>query len=919
MLKINFNKDWQFKLENDMEAYNHFGLYGLHRSMGAPERFYPYNDWKKIDLPHDWAIALPKDLRANTYSGARAQTRYNRYTIEHNSILDEVYDIGWYRKEFNFLPEWEGKRIFLEFEGIYRDAKFWVNGVYMDGHFSGYTGHIFEITDILYEGLNTIAVRVDGEQAEGWWYEGAGIYRNVNLLVAEPVYFKTWETVVKAKIDGSVSASAILVNDTAEEVTAPIKWTILSPDGKVVAESAGTFTVAPYSECAVSAEFTVANPQLWDIDSPKLYKLVVDAIDKTEETFGFRDFAYDAEKGFFLNGRSVKINGACCHQDLGGVGVALSDNLQYYKIKKLKEMGVNAYRCAHHAPSPVLLKACDELGMLVMDEPRMFGTAPEAIRQLTDLVKRDRNHASVFMWCVGNEEIRVQHLPKGEELAKKMCRLVAAMDDTRVCTYACNNGGGDVGANIVVPIYGVNYLRNGSTADFVGTNVYHEKHPDQPQIGTEEASNFSQRDSLLTDRSAQKLSSVGTLMECWGSSPKGWVKHNALRPWYMGAFFWTGFDYHGETLPFAHSGFSSNFGAIDLCGMEKSVFYYYKAWFEDAPLLKLTPHWDHDICEPVSVCVFTNCEHITLKLNGKVIADQDVEAYDAPEFTIDYEPGVLEVVGVKNGVTYTDTLKTSGKAVSVAQELILPCEKDGDIGIIEIRAVDKDGLICFDNNQRIALDMTLGDIVGVGNGDPNDGEYEQKPEESRYFDIRSFEADYGLYSVPPRQENIYTYSPFRTEDDQVRYREEYNPVHCDDYRDITTRRDIRYVHEPKEYTFVSRCVPTQSFAYLEFERLYGKATVYIDGVAVGNTTTGTFGGNTNNRPYRFYADIQPGRHEIKVVTTLNDGTLGGMSGYCRLGKTVNKNKWEINLFNGKARLFVKYDGSYALKADFCED
>ena len=183
MKSLNFNKNWTFALEQDLDGYNHYGLHGAHKSQGAPECKYHYTNWKRIDLPHDWAIALPKDLRCNTYSGARAQSHYNRYTTDHNAMVEEVYSVGWYRKEFSWEENWKNKRLFLEFEGVYRHADFWINGIYMGNHAGGYTGHIFEITDLLVEGeSNSLAVRVDAEQAEGWWYEGAGIYRNVNRL-----------------------------------------------------------------------------------------------------------------------------------------------------------------------------------------------------------------------------------------------------------------------------------------------------------------------------------------------------------------------------------------------------------------------------------------------------------------------------------------------------------------------------------------------------------------------------------------------------------------------------------------------------------------------------------------------------------------------------------------------------------------
>jgi hypothetical protein len=314
--------------------------------------------------------------------------------------------------------------------------------------------------------------------------------------------------------------------------------------------------------------------------------------------------------------------------------------------------------------------------------------------------------------------------------------------------------------------------------------------------------------------------------------------------------------------------------------------------------------------------VFTNCQHITLKLNGTTVGECDVAPYDAPAFTLNFVPGVLEVIGIKDGKSYTDSLHTAGKAVALRQDLILPCETDVDIGIIEVSAMDENGILCANDHRRIRLCMTAGDIIGVGNGNPTDGEYEQKPMEYRYFHLRSFETEYGIYTVPPKQENVYIYSPFHAEDRQTFQREEKQEKYDDDYRDIAKREEVSRTEPPKEYTFVNRCQLTQAYEYLEFERLYGKATVYIDGTEVGNNLAGT---SANNRPFRFYCHIPAGYHEIKVVTALSAGTVGGMSGYVRFGKAVNQNLWEVNLFGGKARVFVKYNGTYALDTAYCKN
>ena len=906
MNKQNFNSGWEFSLERDLDAYNRFGLYEVQRGLGAPEHKYHYNNWQKIDLPHDWAVGLPKDMRSNTYSASRATSHYNRFATEYKVMMDGVADIGWYRKEFAFDPAWKGKRVFLEFEGIYRNSHFWVNGMYMDSHFSGYTSFLLELTDALFEDdENSVAVCVDVDQVEGYWYEGAGIYRNVNLLVADEVYAKPYETVVKADIQGNVTASAILVNDSAFDRTLPVSWAVLDGDTKV-AEFTEEVHLPAYSETPVSAKMQVKNPKLWDLEHPNLYTLELTAAETHRDVFGFREFTFDGTNGFYLNGKNVKIKGACAQQDFAGVGIGLSDNLIRYKLGKIKEMGCNAFR-VHYAHSPDLLRACDEMGILVMAETRMFGPFPEALRQFEDLVRRDRNHPSIFIWCVGNEETYLQHSEQAKRMVEKVVRAVRRLDDTRTFTYAGNDGSAFVGINAGVEVKGINYIRN------MDVDGYHAEHPTDPILGTEEGCYVSDRVSLATDLSNQSILSNGTVTMSWASTPKGWVKYVMERPWFSGAFLWTAFDFHGEAHPFVHSAFSTYMGSIDLAGMEKPAFYYYKAWFTDEPVLKITPHWNGKAGQKATVTVFTNCEHITLKLNGRVIGDCDVAKFDAPEFTLDFMPGILEAEGIRNGVKYTDSVATAGAPAIITQSLVLPCENPADIGIIEIAAVDENGNVCADCARKVDLAFTGGDILGVGNGNPMDDGYEQKPTEEEYFHIRSFEADFGHYPVPPKQENSYMYSPYKADHKLTSWVEPYGERWEDDQRRLMGGKGALKMHLPQEITFVHRCDLSEDFSYLEFERLYGKATVYLDGVEIGKNFTST---STDNRPFRFYCDARAGSHEIKVVTKLTDGTLGGMSGYVRFGKEVNRNNWTVSMYGGKARVMVRYRGSYTLETKF---
>ncbi len=907
MKKICFNKDWHFTFENDIDAFSTFGFDKYSDASGACERFHDYNNWQHIDLPHDWAVTLEKSLLANTNAGAYPNTHYQKFVLERRSDVPEIYNIGWYRKQFFLDPSWKGKRIFIEFEGVFRDAAVWVNGVYLDRHNSGYTSFAWELTDHLVEDEeNSIAVRVDSDQAEGWWYEGSGIYRNVNLLVGEPVYFKYNQTVVKTELDGTVSVSAVLVNDTPEKFESCVLWNISNSDNDKVSSAESVVSVEPYSELPISVGLKVDTPKLWSIDSPYLYTLTASAEDEqTSVRFGIRTVSFDSDKGFLLNGKPVKVRGACVHQDFGGVGVALTDNLQYYKIKKLQEMGVNAYRCAHHAPSPALLDACDELGMLVMNETRLFGTSPEAIRQLTDLIERDRNHPCVFIWSLGNEECSVQCKEWSYRLMNKVTRIAKKLDPTRPVTYGGSNGADFIGANRAAEVRGVNYIRLGETENWM--DEYHEAHPDQPIIGTEEGSYVLSRGGAANDLKNGLLDSTGTVTMPWGSTLKGWVKFIEERDYFSGSFMWTGFDYRGEPNPFYYTNCASSFGAVDLCGMEKPPFYYYKSWWTDEPTLKITPHWNHKPGDTVTVAVFTNCERITLSLNGRELESREVKKFDAPLFEVPFESGILSVEGVRDGKIYSDKLETSGDTYEIKCIPVLEAENEDSVGIYELDAFDSNGRFCPLADEYVEIIEESGRIIGVGNGDPSNFDYECKPvsESVRYID--AFETDGQPFPVPEKVKNS-----LRFRDDWLFFESgDSFKVFEDDFRMIVHSKYFLQPEKKREFTAVLEDV--QDYSYIEFERLGGKASVYLNGEFIGNNHRSYgFQSFTGIRPYRFYCNFAEGQNTVKVVFDSDAEDIEVMSGYVKIGK-INHEPWQVKLHYGKARVFVKSDSKEPVK------
>ncbi len=893
------NKDWRFTYENALDEFSTFGFDKYSEASGAAARFYEHSNWEKIDLPHDFALSLKRSRKANTNAGAYPNSHYHKYNAENRSNAEDITNLVWYRKEFTPDPAWEGKRIFIEFEGIYRDAIVFVNGVYLDRHTCGYTTFALELTDHLVFGeINSIAVRVDSDQAEGWWYEGGGIYRNVNLYIGEDVYFKYHGITYSTSLDGTVDISAVLVNDTEMRGDRRVCAVLRDADGKSAAEGICDVTAEPFSEVRANISLHAAEPHLWSPADPYLYTLELSAgEERAALRVGIRTVVFDADRGFFLNGEPLKIRGACMHQDFGGVGVALTKNLTAYRLRRLKEMGVNAYRSAHHAPSPDVLDLCDELGLLVMSETRAFGTSPESIRQLTELIECDRTHPSVIIRALGNEEGSVQNDAWGARLMRKMTRIAKALDPTRPVTYGGNNGEKYNGANGAAEVRGVNYIQIGEDGWF---DAYHRDHPEQPMIGTEEASYVLSRGGAVNDLANGQIDASGNVTMPWGSTPKGWVKFMETRPFFSGTFMWTGFDYRGEANPFYYTNAASSFGTIDLCGMEKPPFYYYRAWWTDEPTLKLAPHWNHTAGDVVSVSVFTNCEEISLYLNGRLLETRKVERFDAPLFEVPFEVGTLSVEGVRNGEVLHDELVTAQRPAELRCVSVLKAETEDDIAIYEIDAYDEDGRFCPTADEYAVLSIAGGKIIGVGNGDPACFEEERKMRSETYRDIPSFavEGDTRPFYVPERAANV-----SRIHSDWL------NVLPCrtgyeDDFRIVAqiVEDDLAPL---QKVTYTAKLRAAEDYEFVEFERFGNQAEVCLNGEKLGDNHL-CWGHHCKNynRPYRFYCHFKEGENVLTVVSEHRDSDAPGMSGYVRLGK-AEEAPWQVRLHYGRARVFVK--------------
>ncbi len=885
MQKINFNKDWYFTLENNLDAFNVFGFAKYREAGGAPSRHYKNPNWQKVNVPHDWAITLAPNKDANTFAGAFPNTFYHRFMTHRKANLEEVFNTGWYRKEFFVDEAFENKRVFLEFEGVFRDAMFWINGSYIDRHTSGYTSFVFEITDHLVKGENCVAVRVDSSQPEGWFYEGAGIYRNVNMLVGESVYFKKYKTFVKSCLSGKVDVSAILVNDTQNPVSKSVVFEIKDKDNNTVCTKSQSVEISPFEEKHIECDLHIDNVNEWSVDSPYLYTLNIDAEDKESVTFGIREFEFDSDKGFFLNGKPLKIRGACVHQDFGGVGVALSDNLNEYKIAKLKEMGVNAYRCSHNPPSPSLLDACDRLGMLVMDEARMFGSSPEAIRQLESLVERDRNHASVFIWCIGNEEVSVQWDGESGKIAEKMMRVVNNLDGTRKCTYGGNNSNTHIGVNSVVDVRGINYIRANRNTQWVDT--YHKEHPQTCIIGTEEGSHIQSCIDSDNDVKNLLVDCSGNVAMPWGCTHKEWVTFYEQRPWMCGGFMWTGFDYHGEPNPYLSDCNKSFFGVIDLFGGEKPPFYYYKSWWTDEPVLKLAPHWNYKKGKKVKVYVYTNCDEVELFVNNKFIDKKSVSKYDLPTFEVEFEEGILSVKGIKDGKEYSDTIKTSGNPEKLIINQKLCAKTNDDINIYEIKAVDKDGNVCPICENSVEISLENGSLEGFGNSNPRSFDAENRVDGEKALFIKNFRCDGKNVKVGKKIGNA------------LWRRRDYFREECD--RIVA---DFDNLGQEKEYTLTLKMNDVKEYEYIEFERIKAQAQIFVNGEKVGDNFVNSREDWTRVRPYRFYCDFKNGENVIEIKAKTDEKLCDILSGYVKLARAEKKPE-RVKLYGGKAYVLTR--------------
>ena len=604
------------------------------------------------------------------------------------------------------------------------------NGHYLGVSLSGYAPFRYDVTDYVNYGTrNVLVVRADATLNEGWFYEGAGIYRHVWLTKTSILHVADCGTFVRSQArpgGATVVITTEMDNDSGAAMACQVVSTIVDAKGKEIATARSLAATVPAGERrAVEQRVAVTNPALWSVDAPNLYRLqtAVEAggrtMDRYETTFGIRSIRFDADRGFFLNGQPLKVKGTCNHQDHGGVGAAMPDRLQTFRLEKLKEMGSNGVRCSHNPPTPELLDSCDRMGMLAIDETRMMASTAEGFDQLERLIRRDRNHPSVFLWCLGNEELE-QTTERGARIVNSMRRFAKRLDPTRPITVAQNREFGK-GVSLAVDVQGCNYREE-------QIDGFHKNFPKQPMIGTETGSIVSTRGAYETDKEKGYVGAFDATVYRWPGAAQDWWKIYAERPFLAGAFAWTGFDYRGEPTPYGWPCISSHFGLLDVCGFPKDNFYYHQAWWSGKPVLYVLPHWNWPGKEgqEMEIWVHCNLERVELFLNGQSQGAQNATANTRLVWKVKYAPGTIEARGFKSGA---QVLAYRRETTGAAARVVLQPDRGRidangeDVSMVTVEIQDGQGRVVPVADNEVVFQISgPGKLIGVCNGNPSSHE-----------------------------------------------------------------------------------------------------------------------------------------------------------------------------------------------------
>lgn len=749
--RILFDEDWRFAFGNASSPEKDFGCgteyFNYLTKAASIHNEGPYSDkfdasgWKRVGLPHDWVVDLPFDGKASHSHGYKTVG----YRYPETSV-------GWYRKTFSIPQADLGRHISIRFDGIFRDARVWVNGFYLGHEPSGYATQEYDITDYLnYGGENLVCVRVDATLEEGWFYEGAGIYRHVWLNKMDKLHVAPFGTFVHSALEAPFDKAALTVETTVENsseqsMSYTLRHILRDTDGREVARcEVDGIRLLPRENGRTVGSMEINNPHLWSTETPYLYKVETEVYcegrltDTYTTTTGIRHMAFDADRGFLLNGQPLKLKGVNMHQDHAGVGSAIPDALQAYRIRELKKLGCNAYRASHNPMTPEMLDVCDREGILVIEENRLTGINQEHIGLLRRMIERDRNHPCIMLWSVGNEEWGIEWKETGTRIAATMRDYCHRFDPTRPMTVASSSG-----PAILVPadVAGYNYILQNPVEQ------HRKDYPQRRALGSEETTGCGTRGIYFDAADEGRMMSLNrkpngrdSLLNC---IERGWKFYDE-RPYLAGLFYWTGFDYRGEPNPMKFPATGSQFGILDYCGFPKDEAYYLKSWWTNEPVLHILPHWNLEGHEgdSIDVWVYSNCDEVELIVNGKKLGRKAMPKNGHLAWKAVYRPGYVKAVGYKNGKRLLEQkLETTGEATRLVLTVDRPTIQadNRDVAVFRVELQDKKKR--FVPTACNELTLTVSGpvrILGVGNGDPAWQDQERPADATaRTFRVKAF-------------------------------------------------------------------------------------------------------------------------------------------------------------------------------------
>ncbi len=748
---IRLNDGWRFALGHvDMardythgtEYFTYLTKTGFDHNKGPANVKFDDSNWQQVTLPFDWVVDLGFSGEASHSHG------YKKVGWKYPES-----SVGWYRRHLTVPASDWGKRISVQFDGIFRNSQVFINGHYVGGEPSGYATQVYNLTEYLnYGGDNILTVRADASMEEGWYYEGAGIYRDVWLVKTQPLHVVPFGTFISFDISenhqyATAKIETTVRNEKPETCQLVIRQTLKDDKGQTAATAESTAQpLTAMASVTVEQRLNVKDPRLWSLEQPTLYTLTTEVLadgqvtDRYETKTGIRSLCFDVQKGILLNGQPIMVKGCDLHQDHAGVGTGIPDGLWLYRVQQLKKYGFNTIRSSHNPATPALLDVCDSLGVLMIDETRLLGTADHQLNLMQRMIERDRNHPCVMLWSIGNEEWGCEGSETGERIARKMVYEAHRMDPSRLTTYG-NSGG--YGIVKMTDIHGYNYIVQNDVVN------RHRAHPDWFVIGTEETSGCGTRGVYFTDSIKGWMRSINYQGEERTNGEKnvierGWKFYDE-NSWAGGPCYWTGFDYRGEPNPMVWPATGSQFGILDYCGFPKDEAYYLQAWWTEEPVLHLLPHWNlrgHE-GDSIEVWAYSNCERIELIQDGRSLGTQAMPHNGHLVWKTVYKPGRLVAKGYRHGRMVKKTIvETTGEAVQLTADVsTTTLRRNGeDVAVIDLTLLDKKGHFVPDANEEITVKVNGPAIVlGWGNGDPGFKDIE-RPQETDWqqASLRSF-------------------------------------------------------------------------------------------------------------------------------------------------------------------------------------